>query len=99
MVVMTCLYVALRRSRTRAAQVTDSRTPLLRVPEDDQAPGSEGLPRPSRSSLFDIVPLDNIDLFKDEHQEDEEDLGDDAERVTNLQGKWSFAWRLWYQLA
>ncbi|KLO06770.1 hypothetical protein SCHPADRAFT_837571 [Schizopora paradoxa] len=98
MVLMTCLYVALRRSRSQdRGALTESRTPLLSSPREENANDAEDLR--NQSSTFDIVPLAAIDLFKDEHDEDEEDREDEDERIKNLAGKWGLAWRVWYQFA
>ena len=98
MVLMTCLYVAVRRSRGQdRGALTESRTPLLSSPGEEDA--NEAETSRHQSSTFDIVPLSAIDLIRDEHQEDEEDLEDEDERTKNLAGKWGFAWRIWYQFA
>jgi len=100
MIVMYGLYIALRQTREeRRPSVADARTPLLQAPLE---PGPADSRRPVRElsqSLFDVVPLSSIDLYKDEHAEDEEDLEEEAERAKNMQGTWGFLWRLWYQLA
>ncbi len=80
------------------ARDADLRTPLLQPETPDDENGLVGAAT-ARTPYFDIVPLSAIDLFEDEHEQDEEDLEEEAERAKNLQGKWGFAWRLWYQLA
>ena len=53
-----------------------------------------------KGQLFsDLVDVRNLDLYADEHQEDEDDSMDDELRAARIKGKWRLLWRLWYWLA
>lgn len=44
----------------------------------------------------DVVDIKTVDLYKDEHMDDDWDREDDLERGLNLQSRWKLAWRFWY---
>ena len=58
----------------------------------------------SRKTTFfgrftDLVDVHTVDLYRDEHTEDEWDRQDDEEREQRLKGRWRLLWRIWYLIA
>lgn len=67
---------------------TDS-TPLLR--------SDSPLGRPRRR-FHDVVDTWEIDLHRDEYEDEDEDFADDVERETRLEGRAGMLWALYYWL-
>ena len=56
-------------------------------------------PTPRRLRWFDLVDTATVDLTRDEHKDDVDDLIEDQERARRLQGRaWVF-WKLYYFVA
>lgn len=54
----------------------------------------------SRLGRFaDLVDTHEVDLYRDEHAEDESDRQDNEERERHLNGRWRLLWRAWYLIA
>ena len=48
---------------------------------------------------FDLVNIQEADLYSDEHEEDEWDREEEYVRERRANGRWGPLWRLWYILA
>ncbi|KAH7923932.1 hypothetical protein BV22DRAFT_1130240 [Leucogyrophana mollusca] len=51
------------------------------------------------SRWFDIVDIQNVDLFKDEYEEEATDEADDEQRAKRLQSRARILWRVYYLVA
>lgn len=84
-----------RQSRSPASKRSDSASPSTSI--------GIGAPDPVKPTLFgtlaDLVDVHAIDLYRDEHAEDEHDREDDEERERRLKGRWRVLWRVWYVVA
>ena len=69
----------------------DESTPLIPANSCGHATGP--------TSIFDIVDIYNVDLYKDEHVEDINDELDEEEMRENLQGRFGWLWKLYYLVA
>ncbi|KAI0743876.1 amino acid permease-domain-containing protein [Daedaleopsis nitida] len=49
-------------------------------------------------SFSDLVDIRTVDLRKDEHDEEPEDLADDTRRQTKINGRWGSLWRIYYSV-
>ena len=89
MVVMYLTWMLVKRPT--AAQVAADGTPLA----PDQRPS---IFRRAWSVLTysDLVDIRTVNLQRDEHEEEPEDVADDAERETRLKGRWRWLWKLYY---
>ncbi|KZT65962.1 hypothetical protein DAEQUDRAFT_675950 [Daedalea quercina L-15889] len=88
MIVMYLCWVTLRRP-PKPAEQTGERRQLL--PADCLGPRGEG-----GSRWFDLVDIQNLDLKRDEYEEEEADRIDDATRQKRLEGRAGWLWRLYY---
>lgn len=52
-----------------------------------------------RWRLLDLVDVNTVDLYRDEHKEDTLDLAEDSEREARTAGKWGWFWRVYYLVA
>lgn len=84
-----------RQSMSSASKRSESASPPASL--------SIGAHDPVKPTLFgtlaDLVDVHAIDLYRDEHAEDEHDREDDEERERRLKGRWRVLWRVWYVVA
>ena len=66
---------------------------------DGDAPLSPSAPAPRRVRWFDLVDTEHVDLFRDEHKDDVNDLIEDQERDRRLKGRAWWFWKLYYYVA
>lgn len=84
-----------RQSMSSASKGSESPSPPASL--------SIGAHDPVKPTLFgtlaDLVDVHAIDLYRDEHAEDEHDREDEEERERRLKGRWRVLWRVWYVVA
>ncbi|KAI0246728.1 amino acid permease-domain-containing protein [Lactifluus subvellereus] len=80
--VMYLLWLLVRRALPLHAPSTSSSTPT----------------RPARRPFFDFVDVTRVDLYDDEHEEEQCDKHEDELRVRRLRGSTGWAWALYYYL-
>lgn len=90
MVMYTAWVLAKNNSFTKpeAAGSTGELTPLIPIDSRGHATG--------HPSLFDVVDIYGVDLYKDEYVEDADDELDEEGMKQNLHGRFGWLWRLYY---
>lgn len=94
----------LERRNTNDAD-SDDKAPATKkevVPE----PVEIAVLEPTKETFFrrlgrfaDLVDIHEVDLYRDEHAEDDSDRQDNEERERHLNGRWRLLWRAWYLIA
>lgn len=51
-----------------------------------------------RVAYSDAVDIRTVDLRRDEHEEEPEDVADDLEREVHLKGRWGPLWKVYYAI-
>lgn len=90
MIVMYLAWLVLKRIPYKKSQA-------IALPID-----AEDIPvsiAPARSRWLDLVDTAEVDLHRDEHKDDAEDLVDDQERDRRLRGRAKLFWRVYYLAA
>lgn len=97
MIVMYLGWFLFSKSASSSYSLFDDRTSPLTSPTD-RTPllRSDSPISPRRAKYHDIVDTWEIDLHRDEYQEEEEDLVDDVEREARLKSRAGWLWRLYY---
>ena len=54
---------------------------------------------PRHLRWFDLVDTKKVDLYRDEHEENEGDIIEDQERTLRLASRWGWLWRVYYLVA
>ena len=95
MVLMYLVWMVIRRPGPPS--------PPISLPTDEEP--QEGVPPVQKSvarrvgefvSYNDAVDILTVDLKRDEHEENVNDLEDDLEREENLKGRYRWLWRVYY---
>ena len=88
MLVMYVAWLLINRAPGPSVETESAATP--------EEPPSQN---PRRVRWFDLVDTVNVDLFRDEHQDDVNDLIEDQERDRRLKGRVNWFWKLYYIMA
>lgn len=80
------------------------RRPLLKthaiaLPIEDEPTGHASANIPRKTLWLDLVDTAEVDLFRDEYQDDAEDIKDDQERERRLRGRGGWLWSVYYLAA
>ena len=88
MIIMTLAFFTSQKIRSafRHGQ------PATSVPDDEND-------HKTQRRFDDLVDIRYIDLYADEHDEDEDDCVDNETRAKRLKGRWRLLWRLWDWIA
>ena len=97
MIVMYLGWFLLNKSASSSYSLLDDRTSPLTSPTD-RTPllRSDSPISPQRVKFHDMIDTWEIDLHRDEYEDEEEDLVEDVERETRLKGGAGWLWRLYY---
>lgn len=103
MALMTLIWYLVRHRRafshaeTLESQEAHAEPSLAASATPIDEPGAPTLKHPK--ILREFVDIKSIDLYTDEHEEDERDAEDDALRNARRKGRWGLLWRLWELIA
>ncbi|OJT15330.1 hypothetical protein TRAPUB_8126 [Trametes pubescens] len=94
MIFMYFAWIIIKRPAPLSARPT---TPQETQVEPSQKPGI--LRRVWRRVAYsDAVDIRTVDLRRDEHEEEPEDVADDLEREAHLKGRWGPLWKVYYAI-